>query len=117
MHAKIMEAMANAIATSQVIVILLTKAYMESANYKRELNLAINNKRKFLPLLAEVGYDHRADGWLGVTIGELLYYDISSPAKRHATLYDLMKKEFNIVEAPFTSSCLEVSRNKFPKQR
>jgi hypothetical protein len=58
--------------------------------------------------VAEIGYDHTKDGWLGLSIGSLLYYDITAPSKRPSILAEVIRKELNIV--PEASAAVEWKR-------
>jgi len=96
MRSNILEAMAEAVTRASAVVVLVTKAYKESANCKLELTFALKHNKKIIPLLAEPGYGHfTIDGWLGLAFKDLFYYDISTPQIRKAALATMVKREMN----------------------
>ncbi|KAH9247359.1 hypothetical protein BASA81_015076 [Batrachochytrium salamandrivorans] len=77
MKTDIVDAMADAVSKSAVVLVLVSSHYKESANCQMECKFAHNNHRKLVPVLLEDGYDFKADGWLGLLLGSKLYYDVS----------------------------------------
>ncbi|KAH9251384.1 hypothetical protein BASA81_010795 [Batrachochytrium salamandrivorans] len=96
MKADIMDSMADAVGKSKVVLILVSQAYKESTNCKLECKFAHNNKRKLIPVLVQPGYSFAADGWLGLMLGSMLYYDVSrckDLGEIEARVNDLLKNE------------------------
>jgi hypothetical protein len=93
MQSNIFDAMAQAVMASSAVVVLVTKTYYESPTCKLELQFANLHKKKIIPLLVDPGYQFAKDGWLGLLIGALLYFDISNPKLLNQSLSDMARKE------------------------
>lgn len=68
-----MEAMANAVDSSGVIIVAISRGYHDSANCKREIGYAHLKKKQVLYVLLD--RDYEVDGWLAVMMGQALYVD------------------------------------------
>jgi len=106
MNSNIYDAMANAIERCSAILVLVTRTYKESGNCKLELTFALKCKKKVIPLLAEHGYEFEVDGWSGMALGALLYYDISNPEHRKSQLKALLQKELQVKSSSSSSAIL-----------
>jgi male-specific lethal 1 len=76
MNGSTLDAMADAIDSAAVIVMVMTSAYKASANCKLEAEYAHLKNVQMIPVLIESGY--RPDGWLGMLLGSKLYFDFTS---------------------------------------
>ncbi|XP_072020743.1 uncharacterized protein [Amphiura filiformis] len=72
MKGDIVDAMADAVQNSAVVLMCMSERYKESSNCRSEAQYAHKLKRPIIPLLMEEGYD--PDGWLGFILGTKLYY-------------------------------------------
>ncbi|XP_072035236.1 uncharacterized protein [Amphiura filiformis] len=72
MKGNILDAMANAVEDSTVVLMCMSEAYKDSYNCRSEATYAYKLKRPIIPLLMEEGY--APDGWLGLILGTRLYY-------------------------------------------
>jgi hypothetical protein len=73
MNADIMDAMANAVDTSDVVLMLISETYKSSAACKAEANYAFVRKKKQIPVIVQQNYF--GDGWLGMMIANKMYYE------------------------------------------
>jgi len=95
MRSSILDAMAEGVQQASCIIVLVTRNYKESANCKLELTFAMKKKKKIVPLLAEADYNFETDGWLGLALGDLLYYDVSQSENREKELLKMLKLELS----------------------
>lgn len=112
MKADIMDSMAEAVGKSTVVLILVSQAYKESTNCKLECKFAHNNKRKLIPVLVQPGYSFAADGWLGLMLGGMLYYDVSRCKdldEVEARVEDLLRNELQGEASPPTAAASAVA--------
>lgn len=104
MKGNILEAMANAIDSSQVVLILVTRAYKDSLNCQAELTYARRQKKKIIPIAAELGFAVDGPGWLGMALGGLLFYDVTNHEKLLESQLDVMiAKELHDIDVESTS--------------
>ncbi|CAF1048086.1 unnamed protein product [Adineta steineri] len=75
MHGNIMDAMAQAIEHSNVILICMSEQYRRSNYCRAEAHYAFQRQLKIVPILLEKHY--KPDGWLLFLIGQLLYVDFT----------------------------------------
>jgi len=76
MSGSTLEAMADAVERSSVVIILFSETYKHSANCRREGEYVAALKKSFIPVLCADGY--RADGWLGILLGTKLWFNLST---------------------------------------
>jgi len=76
MSGSTLEAMADAIERSSIVLILYSEAYKNSANCRREGEYVASLNKPFIPVLTVDGY--RPDGWLGILLGARLWFNLSS---------------------------------------
>jgi len=67
------EAMAEAVEGSTAVLWIATSAYKQSANCQLEAKYSNKLRKPIVPIMAEPGY--RPDGWLGLIIGDKLYFN------------------------------------------
>jgi hypothetical protein len=73
MHGNVMDAMAQAIERSQMIIICMSEQYRRSNYCRAEAHYAFQRQLKLVPILLQEHY--QPDGWLLFLIGQLLYVD------------------------------------------
>ncbi|CAD5120164.1 DgyrCDS8741 [Dimorphilus gyrociliatus] len=83
MNGSTLEAMAEAVEQSQVILVCMSPKYKQSANCRMEAEYTLNCKKEFIPLIMTKNY--KPDGWLGFMLGAKLFFDFSGK-------YDIGKK-------------------------
>lgn len=67
------EAMAEAVEGSTAVLWIATSAYKQSPNCQLEAKYSNKLRKPIVPIMAEPGY--RPDGWLGLIIGDKLYFN------------------------------------------
>lgn len=75
MHGNLMDAMAQAIEQSRVIVICMSEHYQRSNICRAEAQYAFQRKLKMVPILLQKHY--KPSGWLSFLISQLLYIDFT----------------------------------------
>lgn len=90
MNGSTLQAMAEAVEQSCLILICMSPKYKESANCRMEAEYTLNCKKEFLPLIMSKNY--KPDGWLGFMLGSKLYYDFSGK-------YDIQEKFDELMRA------------------
>ena len=81
MEGNIMEAMSDAVENSFVVIIFLSRAYLNSKNCKTESELVIGKQKKFLLVLLEKGYpylENNNENWLSKMYKNQFYIDLSN---------------------------------------
>ncbi|CAF0894707.1 unnamed protein product [Didymodactylos carnosus] len=73
MHGSTIEAMANAVDSSEFILMCMSETYKRSTNCKSEAEYAFSRKRRIIPIIMREKY--RPDGWLGFIAGSRMYID------------------------------------------
>ncbi|XP_072019557.1 uncharacterized protein [Amphiura filiformis] len=76
MRGDILDAMADAVEKSDVILICMTERYKDSTSCRSEAKYASKKNKHIVPLLLEADYD--PDGWLGILLGTKLFYKFCS---------------------------------------
>ena len=75
MHGNVMDAMAQAIERSHIIVICMSEQYRRSNYCRAEAHYAFQRGLKLVPVLLQEHY--QPDGWLLFLIGQILYVDFT----------------------------------------
>ena len=75
LHGNVMDAMAQAIERSQMIIICMSEQYRRSNYCRAEAHYAFQRQLKLVPVLLQEHY--QPDGWLLFLIGQLLYVDFT----------------------------------------
>ncbi|XP_057298727.1 uncharacterized protein LOC130629511 [Hydractinia symbiolongicarpus] len=68
--------MAEGVAGSELIILLLSKGYEESKNCQKEYNLACAQHKKIICVIVEKGYKPPADNVLSLILGNNMYYQL-----------------------------------------
>ena len=79
MAGDIMQAMANAVDQSALILVAVSQGYHDSPNCKRELAYAARKKKHILYYVVDA--DYVIDGWLAVYMGDSLFVNFQSALK------------------------------------
>jgi hypothetical protein len=75
----IQEAMAEAVQSSDVIFVLVSIGYKESANCRMECQYAMKQNKPLLFLVCEESYKSPT-GWLGLIMGQRMWVDVFTPS-------------------------------------
>ncbi|CAF1563995.1 unnamed protein product [Rotaria sp. Silwood1] len=94
MHGNVMDAMAQAIEQSHIIIICMSEQYRKSNYCRAEAHYAFQRQLKIVPILLQKHY--KPDGWLLFLIGQLLYIDFTKYEFSRAI--KLLLKELQIEE-------------------
>jgi hypothetical protein len=78
MKGDIQEAMAEAVQTSDIIVVLVSIGYKESANCRMECQYAMKQNKPLLFLVCEDSYKSPT-GWLGLIMGQRMWVGVFTP--------------------------------------
>lgn len=78
MTGNIMEAMASAVETADLVLVFIAGAYKASANCRLEADYIMVLKKPWIPIMVQPNY--RPDGWLGLAMGNKLYVDFTDPS-------------------------------------
>jgi hypothetical protein len=78
MKGDIQEAMAQAVQSSDVIVVLVSLGYKESANCRLECQYAMKQNKPLLFLVCEQSYTSPT-GWLGLIMGQKMWVGVFTP--------------------------------------
>ena len=97
-HGNVMDAMAQAIEQSQMILICMTEQYRRSNYCRAEAHYAFQRQLKLVPVLLQEHY--QPDGWLLFLIGQLIYVDFTKHDFDHSM--DMLMKELR-AESTITS--------------
>jgi predicted kinase len=89
-----LNAMADAVEKADVVIVVMTRGYKESAACRMEADYAyeLNGRHglpKIVPLKAE---QFRPDGWLGMLLGSKLYFNFYDPSKYESELEHMVRK-------------------------
>jgi hypothetical protein len=79
MKGDIQEAMAEAVQSSDIIVVLVSIGYKESANCRMECQYAMKQNKPLLFLVCEETYKSPT-GWLGLIMGQRMWVGVFTPA-------------------------------------
>ncbi|UJR08038.1 hypothetical protein I4U23_012315 [Adineta vaga] len=91
MHGNVMDAMAQGIERSHIIILCISEQYRKSNYCRAEAHYAFQCQRKIIPILLQKHY--KPDGWLLFLIGQLLYIDFTKYEFSQAM--NKLFKEFN----------------------
>jgi hypothetical protein len=78
MKGDIQEAMAEAVQSSDIIVVLVSIGYKESANCRMECQYAMKQNKPLLFLVCEESYKSPT-GWLGLIMGQRMWVGVFTP--------------------------------------
>jgi hypothetical protein len=78
MKGDIQEAMAEAVQSSDIIVVLVSMGYKESANCRMECQYAMKQNKPLLFLVCEQSYTSPT-GWLGLIMGQRMWVGVFTP--------------------------------------
>lgn len=108
MKGDINDAMAEAIEGAAVIVPVMTQAYQDSHNCKKELSLADAHRLPIVPIMAQKGFT--MSGWLSVIVAGKLYTafpeDVSAETEFDRAVEEVHKNIQNALNGKTSSSSL-----------
>ncbi|CAH1238555.1 Hypp5602 [Branchiostoma lanceolatum] len=85
-----LQAMAEAVENSAVVLICMSQKYKESPNCRTEAEYTFQLRKQIVPLMMEAKY--KPDGWLGAILGAKLYFDFSAQHKFEDSIGKLTKE-------------------------
>jgi len=85
-----LEAMADAIERSCLMLICMTEKYKDSPNCRLEGQYCSSLRKPFIPLLMQEKYF--PNGWLGILLGARLYHDFTTEANWDTKIQQLVKE-------------------------
>jgi len=85
-----LESMANAVESSSVVLVCMSRKYKESANCRLEGEYAFKKKKIIIPLMMQSNWE--PEGWLGAIAGTKLYFSFSDPSSYQASLEGVLKE-------------------------
>ncbi|CAF4365419.1 unnamed protein product, partial [Adineta steineri] len=96
MHGNVMDAMAQAIDQSEIIIICMSEHYRQSNYCRAEAHYAFQRQRQIVPVLMQKHY--KPDGWLLFLIGQLLYVDFTK--YEFVRAMEMLSKELKAIHIP-----------------
>ncbi|ESO95468.1 hypothetical protein LOTGIDRAFT_78426, partial [Lottia gigantea] len=75
MEGSTLQAMADAVEKSSVVLMCMSEKYKESSNCRTEAEYAYTLKKPIIPLMMQRGY--KPDGYLGMILSAKLFVDFS----------------------------------------
>ncbi len=94
-----MDAMAQAIERSRIVIICISEEYRKSNYCRAEAHYTFQREQKIVPVVLQKHY--KADGWLLFLMGHLLYVDFTKYEFGQAT--KMLFKELKTEEIPKTN--------------
>ena len=85
-----LQAMANAVENSSVVLVCVSQRYKESPNCRSEAEYAYQLRKDIIPLMMQ--HKYKADGWLGMIVGAKLWFDFQSKHVIEAGVRKLIKE-------------------------
>ncbi|KAK3578384.1 hypothetical protein CHS0354_025478 [Potamilus streckersoni] len=85
-----LEAMADGIENSAVVLICMSEKYKQSPNCRTEGEYTFQLRKEYIPLMMQKKY--RPDGWLGAILGAKLYFDFSGKYPLEKSFQGLLKE-------------------------
>ncbi|XP_077995347.1 uncharacterized protein LOC144448881 [Glandiceps talaboti] len=93
MQHRILDSMSDAIETSQIILVMVSQRYKESANCRSEAEYARDLNKSLIPIKTEV---YKPSGWLGMIIAGKYYIDFTEVVHNEGD--DIFEKKFQMLE-------------------
>nr|KAG5685962.1 hypothetical protein BaRGS_021385 [Batillaria attramentaria] len=90
MTGNIMDAMAAAVDGATAVLMCVSSSYKDSKNCRAEIEYAYTQQKPIVPLLMEA--DYRPTGWLGIMLGNKLYFDFSGKYPFKAKMEELVRE-------------------------
>ncbi|CAF1594842.1 unnamed protein product [Adineta steineri] len=96
MHGNVMDAMAQAIDRSEIIIICMSEQYRQSNFCRAEAHYAFQRQRRIVPVLMQKHY--KPDGWLLFLVSQLLYIDFTK--YEFVRAMEMLSKELKAIHVP-----------------
>nr|KAG5692115.1 hypothetical protein BaRGS_014278 [Batillaria attramentaria] len=90
MTGNIMDAMAAAVDGATAVLMCVSSSYKDSKNCRAEIEYAYTQQKPIVPLLMEA--DYKPTGWLGIMLGNKLYFDFSGKYPFKAKMEELVRE-------------------------
>jgi len=85
-----LESMANAVESSSIVLVCMSRKYKESANCRLEGEYAFRKRKIIIPLMMQSKWE--PDGWLGAILGTKLYFRFTSPDQFQSSITGVLKE-------------------------
>ncbi|XP_070182482.1 uncharacterized protein [Littorina saxatilis] len=85
-----LQAMAEAVENSAVVLVCMSEKYKESPNCRTEAEYTFQQRKDYIPLMMQKKY--RPDGWLGAILGAKLFFDFSGKYPFDKSMQGLLKE-------------------------
>ncbi|XP_012942420.1 uncharacterized protein LOC101845869 [Aplysia californica] len=85
-----LQAMADAVENSAVVLVCMSERYKQSPNCRTEAEYTFQLRKDYIPLMMQKRY--RPDGWLGAILGAKLFFDFSGKYPYEKPLQGLLKE-------------------------
>jgi hypothetical protein len=107
MYGSTLQSMAQAIESSNIILICMSNPYKQSAYCRSEAEYAYTRQRHLIPLVMEKKY--RPDGWLGFICASKMYVDFTKTEFEQAfqkliSQIQLHQKQIESISSPLTNN-------------
>nr|XP_054751810.1 uncharacterized protein LOC129257501 isoform X1 [Lytechinus pictus] len=90
MHGSTLQAMAEAVEKSYIVLMCISERYKESPNCRTEAEYAYQLKKRIIPVMMEEYY--QPDGWLGLILGSKFYMDFSGRLDQEEEMVKLLRE-------------------------
>jgi len=90
MSGSTLEAMANAVESSSIVLVCMSRKYKESSNCRLEGEYAFRKNKVIIPLMMQDQWE--PDGWLGAIAGTKLYFPFFDPTKFPTSIEGVLKE-------------------------
>eukprot|EP00057_Strongylocentrotus_purpuratus_P003753 XP_003727285.1 PREDICTED: uncharacterized protein LOC100890026 [Strongylocentrotus purpuratus] len=115
MHGSTLQAMAEAVEKSYVVLMCISEGYKESPNCRTEAEYTFKLGKCIIPVMMEEYY--QPDGWLGIILGSKLYMDFSGKLDQTEEMKKLLREvQTNHADAGDTVKRAEVKEVKLLTQ-
>ncbi|KAK0062000.1 hypothetical protein Bpfe_008493 [Biomphalaria pfeifferi] len=102
METNLLDSMAKAVQNSSIVIMCISQKYKDSVNCKKEAEYTSNLEKDYL--IVKVTPNFKPDDWLGLMLGERLYFDFSGSRLYDTVLQELVKQIDVIREKQSSSS-------------
>jgi len=93
-----LEAMAEAVEGSKMVIVGVSKKYKESPNCRTEAQYAFQLGKHIVPIMMHSAY--KPDGWLGALLGAQLWFDCTSDTKMEESFVNLFREVKKYADMP-----------------
>ncbi|XP_055873119.1 uncharacterized protein LOC106050690 isoform X2 [Biomphalaria glabrata] len=90
MEINVFESMSQAVEDSSIVIMCISQKYKDSAYCKMEAEYTSNLKKDYL--IVKVTPNYKPDGWLGLMLGQKLYFDFCGRSPYDTVMQELVKQ-------------------------